>query len=64
MRAVLLFIRPSFTLQHTVSIHRNGTEIMISDPRPNSELILATGRVYTQNPADHLMWKANLIQVI
>mmetsp|Transcript_4662 Transcript_4662/g.11038 ORF Transcript_4662/g.11038 Transcript_4662/m.11038 type:complete len:518 (-) Transcript_4662:222-1775(-) len=41
---------------------RNGTEILISDPRPNSELILATGRVYASNPSDFLLWKANLIQ--
>ncbi|KAF5827149.1 Rubisco LSMT substrate-binding-domain-containing protein, partial [Dunaliella salina] len=41
---------------------RNGTEILISDPRPNSELILATGRVYPNNPSDFLLWKANLIK--
>ncbi len=36
---------------------------MLYDPRPNSELLLATGTIPDSNPADHLMWPVSLLQV-
>ncbi len=43
--------------------HRNGSEIVLFDPRPNVELLLATGTVPDSNPADFLLWDASLIEV-
>ncbi len=37
-------------------------EVQLYDPRPNGELLLATGSVPDVNPAQHLLWPAALIQ--
>ncbi|KAJ9518692.1 hypothetical protein QJQ45_018734 [Haematococcus lacustris] len=42
---------------------RSGVEIQLYDPRPNGELLLATGSVPTSNPADFLSWPAALLKV-
>ncbi|GFH16603.1 uncharacterized protein HaLaN_13049 [Haematococcus lacustris] len=41
---------------------RSGVEIQLYDPRPNGELLLATGSVPTSNPADFLSWPAALLK--
>lgn len=40
---------------------RSGTEVLLYDPRPNTELLLATGVVPDVNPADCLAWEAKLL---
>jgi hypothetical protein len=42
---------------------RSGSEVLLYDPRPNGELLLATGAVPDTNPSDYLLWDASLVQV-
>lgn len=37
--------------------------MLLYDPRPNGEVLMAMGRVPDNNPADCIMWDASLIQV-
>jgi len=41
---------------------RVGVEVFLYDPRTNGELLLALGQVPDTNPANHLLWPANLMQ--
>ncbi|CAG9467763.1 unnamed protein product [Pedinophyceae sp. YPF-701] len=40
---------------------RGGEELRLSDPRPNSELLLATGRIEEPNPADCIIYRSSLV---
>ena len=40
---------------------RRGEAVTVFDGRPNSELILATGRVEDDSPADHLTVSVGLV---
>ena len=39
-------------------LRRAGEELCVYDGRPNSEMVLATGTVERDNPADHLTMQA------
>ena len=42
--------------------YREGQEILLNDPRPNGELLMATGTLPESNSADYLEFPASLIQ--
>ena len=42
--------------------YREGQEILLNDPRPNGELLMATGSLPESNASDYLEFPASLIQ--
>ena len=43
---------------HVVPTCRAGDELRVYDGRPNGEMVLATGSIERDNPADHLIMQA------
>ena len=52
------FVTAAWGTGPATPLRRAGEELCVYDGRPNSEMVLATGAVEPDNPADHLTMQA------